>query len=53
MAAGLGRFIQAQQDTIEAALAELRSGQMWFVFPQIAGLGRSPTAQIYAIASLE
>lgn len=58
MAAGLERFIKAQQGTIEVALAELKSGQkrthwMWFVFPQIAGLGSSPTAQFYAIASLE
>ena len=58
MAEGLDRFIKAQQDTIEVALAELRSGQkrthwMWFVFPQIAGLGRSSTAQFYAVTSLE
>ncbi len=41
-----------------AVLAELRSGQkrshwMWFVFPQIYGLGHSPTAQHYAIKSIE
>ncbi len=40
----------------ETALAELRAGQkrshwMWFIFPQIAGLGRSPTAQYYSIRS--
>ena len=50
----LQRFVDAQKDTFEIALAELRAGRkqshwMWFVFPQIAGLGRSPTAQYYAI----
>lgn len=54
----LQRFVEAQQDTYERALAELRAGRkrshwMWFVFPQIAGLGASPMAQRYAIASLE
>jgi uncharacterized protein (DUF1810 family) len=57
---GLRRFEQAQDDgdTYRAAVSELRSGRktshwMWFVFPQIAGLGRSPTAQRYAISSLD
>jgi uncharacterized protein (DUF1810 family) len=55
---GLSRFVEAQQSVYPAALAELRAGRktshwMWFVFPQIAGLGRSPMAQRYAIASLE
>jgi uncharacterized protein (DUF1810 family) len=57
---GLERFVEAQDSrgTYETALAELRDGRkvshwMWFVFPQIAGLGRSPTAQRYAIASLD
>lgn len=54
----LQRFLDAQQDTYTAALAELRQGRktshwMWFVFPQLAGLGRSPTAQHYAVASLD
>jgi uncharacterized protein (DUF1810 family) len=54
-AAGLDRFIAAQGGIYDAALAELRAGTkrshwMWFVFPQIAGLGRSSTAQLYAIA---
>ncbi|HEX8841259.1 MAG TPA: DUF1810 domain-containing protein [Sphingomicrobium sp.] len=54
----LQRFIDAQDGVFETALAELRSGLkqshwIWFVFPQLAGLGRSPTAQHYAIASLE
>ena len=54
----LERFVQAQAPVFEAALAELRAGRkrshwMWFVFPQLKGLGRSPTAQYYAIASLD
>jgi uncharacterized protein (DUF1810 family) len=54
----LERFVSAQTGTYEAALAELTAGHkrshwMWFVFPQIAGLGTSPTAQRYAIASLD
>ena len=53
----LGRFVGAQQDVYDQALAELRAGSkrshwMWFVFPQIAGLGRTATAQRYAIADL-
>jgi uncharacterized protein (DUF1810 family) len=54
---GLSRFVDAQRDVYEQALAELRAGSkrshwMWFVFPQIAGLGRTATAQRYAIADL-
>ena len=52
----LERFVAAQDsaDTYAAAVRELRHGSkrshwMWFVFPQIAGLGRSPTAQHYAL----
>ncbi len=55
----LERFVTAQDEggTYDRALAELRAGRkashwMWFVFPQLAGLGRSPMAQRYAIASL-
>lgn len=55
----LERFVTAQDDggTYEGALRELRAGAkrshwMWFVFPQIAGLGSSPTARRYAIGSL-
>jgi uncharacterized protein (DUF1810 family) len=53
----LQRFIEAQDNTFETALNELKSGKkqshwMWFIFPQLAGLGRSPTAQFYAIRSL-
>jgi uncharacterized protein (DUF1810 family) len=52
----LQRFVDAQEGVFETALAELRAGRkrshwMWFVFPQIAGLGKSPTAQYYAIRS--
>ena len=55
----LDRFVQAQDGGVyERALAELRAGRktghwMWFVFPQLAGLGHSPTAQHYAIVSLD
>ena len=55
----LERFVRAQDEhqTYTHAVAELRAGRktghwMWFVFPQIAGLGRSATAQAYAIADL-
>jgi uncharacterized protein (DUF1810 family) len=55
--ASLERFVKAQEPVIEQVLAELRAGRkashwMWFVFPQIHGLGRSPIAQRFAIASL-
>jgi uncharacterized protein (DUF1810 family) len=60
MDARLQRFVEAQDEsgTYADALAELRAGRkrshwMWFVFPQIAGLGQSPTAQYFAIADLE
>ena len=54
----LDRFVAAQASIYEQALAELRAGQkrshwMWFVFPQLAGLGRSATAHYYAIASAD
>ncbi len=53
----LQRFVDAQAHTYDQALAELRAGQkrthwMWFVFPQIAGLGRSGMAQRFAIHGL-
>jgi uncharacterized protein (DUF1810 family) len=55
----LERFVVAQDagQTYERAIAELRQGRktshwMWFVFPQIAGLGHSPTSRMYAISSL-
>ncbi len=56
----LQRFVDAQDagGTYERALAELRAGRktshwMWFVFPQIAGLGQSEMSRRYAIGSLE
>ena len=53
----LQRFIDAQDGVFETAVAELRAGSknshwMWFIFPQLSGLGLSPTAQYYAIVSL-
>ncbi len=53
----LQRFVDAQAQTYDQALAELRAGRkrthwMWFVFPQIAGLGRSGMAQRFAIGDL-
>ncbi|WP_062018437.1 DUF1810 domain-containing protein [Aureimonas sp. AU4] len=54
----LGRFVEAQARTWEVALGEVRAGRksshwMWYVFPQISGLGRSETARRYAIGSLD
>ena len=53
----LQRFVEAQERVYEQVCAELRRGHktshwMWFVFPQIRGLGHSPMAQKFAIASL-
>jgi uncharacterized protein (DUF1810 family) len=53
----LSRFVAAQQEVYPRAIAELRAGEkrshwMWFVFPQIAGLGRSDMARRYAITDL-
>ncbi|MDA8240053.1 MAG: DUF1810 domain-containing protein [Nitrospiraceae bacterium] len=54
----LNRFLSAQEGIYERALAELKGGQkhthwMWFIFPQIDGLGYSPTAKRYSIKSIE
>jgi uncharacterized protein (DUF1810 family) len=54
----LQRFVDAQEPTYRGALAELRAGRkqshwMWFIFPQIRGLGRSETARFFGIASLD
>ena len=54
----LARFIDAQEPVYGQVCAELRAGRkrshwMWFIFPQIAGLGRSETAQYFAIESLD
>ena len=56
----LERFVTAQNEggTYDAAVDELRAGRkrshwMWFVFPQIAGLGQSPTSRHFAMSSLD
>ena len=54
----LDRFLTAQAPVIDEVLAELRAGRkrthwMWFVFPQLRGLGTSSMAQLFGIASLE
>jgi uncharacterized protein (DUF1810 family) len=54
----LDRFVSAQERSYDTALKELRSGHkrthwMWYIFPQIDGLGHSPTAKFYAIKSPE
>jgi uncharacterized protein (DUF1810 family) len=55
---GPSRFVQAQQGVYAQVVAELRAGRkrshwMWFIFPQLAGLGHSAMAQRYAIASID
>ena len=54
----LERFLEAQQDTYETALAEIKAGHkathwMWWIFPQYKGLGYSNISQFYAIQSKE
>lgn len=54
----LQRFLDAQADIYQRVIRELRSGRktshwMWFIFPQLRGLGHSATAQHFAIASLD
>lgn len=54
----LQRFVAAQNPAYDDALRELEAGRkqshwMWFIFPQIAGLGSSPMAQQYAISGLD
>ena len=54
----LSRFTEAQQGSYKHALREIRNGQkqscwMWYIFPQIQGLGMSETAQYYAIEDIE
>lgn len=56
-AAGLQRFVDAQAGVMETVLAELRAGRkrtpwMWFVFPQISGLGWSAMSQRYGIVDI-
>ena len=54
----LNRFVNAQLTTYECAMLELTQGRkeshwIWYIFPQIEGLGSSDTAKLYAIKSLE
>ncbi|MEU0499124.1 DUF1810 domain-containing protein [Mycobacterium sp. NPDC006124] len=54
----LQRFLEAQEPVVDAVFDELRAGRkrshwMWFVFPQMRGLGSTPTAQFYGIGSRE
>ena len=54
----LNRFVHAQEDTYEQALAEMRSGMkrthwMWYIFPQLDGLAFSATSKHYSIKSIE
>jgi uncharacterized protein (DUF1810 family) len=54
----LQRFVDAQAPVFEAVVRELTAGRkrshwMWFIFPQLRGLGHSPTAQFFAIGSLD
>jgi uncharacterized protein (DUF1810 family) len=54
----LERFVEAQDSGFDGVLAELRDGRktshwIWFIFPQVAGLGHSSASQLYAIASLD
>jgi uncharacterized protein (DUF1810 family) len=54
----LHRFVEAQERVFDRVRAELASGMkrshwMWFIFPQVRGLGSSPMARMYAIASLD
>ena len=54
----LDKFVSAQARDYATALAEIRSGRkrshwIWYIFPQIQGLGMSPTAQYYGIRDLE
>jgi uncharacterized protein (DUF1810 family) len=58
MSNNLERFRKAQRDSYDTALHEIQNGRkrshwMWYIFPQIAGLGYSPTAQYYAIRDLD
>ena len=53
----LSRFLDAQEDVYDRALAEIRSGRkrshwIWYIFPQIEGLGFSSTSRLYAIKSI-
>ena len=54
----LDRFLTAQERSYDAALSEIKNGRkrshwMWYIFPQIAGLGMSSTAKYYSIADID
>jgi len=54
----LERFVEAQRDDYSQVLVELRAGRkrshwIWFIFPQLKGLGRSPASEHFGIASLD
>ena len=54
----LARFLEAQEGAYDQAMSEIRRGRkqshwMWYVFPQFAGLGSSPTSMFYAIKSVD
>ena len=54
----LDRFVDAQSGEYEQVLAELRAGRkqshwIWFIFPQLKGLGRSSTAEYYGVGSID
>ena len=58
MKTNLSRFIEAQDQSYSMALEEIKNGRkrghwMWYIFPQIQGLGHSPTSQYYAIQNIE
>jgi uncharacterized protein (DUF1810 family) len=54
----LDRFVSAQRDSYDAALSEVTKGQkrshwMWYIFPQLRGLGHSSTSQLYGISGVD
>lgn len=58
MEENIERFIEAQEHSYEYALEEIKRGRkeshwMWYIFPQVSGLGMSPTSEYFAIKSLE
>lgn len=58
MSYNLDRFIEAQERDFNTALSEIKSGRkethwMWYIFPQIKGLGHSSTSEFYGIKSLD
>lgn len=58
MHSDLSRYIDAQRTEYESALSELRNGKkwghwMWFIFPQVRGLGNSEASQYYGVANID